>query len=175
MYRRMTAEERTKARSLARSNGTGARERGRISLKEDSMSSRSPEPTGALLKECPVCHAVTFSDMDVCYGCLHVFEGDQGISEKLSMEEVPGERAQSSDRSALPLRTVPCVASPPIVEDVSVGMRQPEGLEREHIVDPSLKADDECVKVMELVIGIRLAQDACDRVSARVEGQSLLS
>lgn len=27
-------------------------------------------------KECPVCHALCFSDMDVCYGCLHRFVGD---------------------------------------------------------------------------------------------------
>lgn len=27
-------------------------------------------------KECPVCHALCFSDMDVCYGCLHRFVDD---------------------------------------------------------------------------------------------------
>ena len=29
------------------------------------------------LKECPVCHARCFADMDVCYGCLHSFVHDE--------------------------------------------------------------------------------------------------
>ena len=29
------------------------------------------------LKECPVCHARCFADMDVCYGCLHSFAHDE--------------------------------------------------------------------------------------------------
>ncbi len=34
-------------------------------------------------KECPVCHALCFSDMDVCYGCLHKFsEEDLRIQEE---------------------------------------------------------------------------------------------
>ncbi len=34
-------------------------------------------------KECPVCHALCFSDMDVCYGCLHKFsEEDPRIREE---------------------------------------------------------------------------------------------
>ncbi len=32
------------------------------------------------LKECPVCHAQCFSDMDVCYGCLNIFK-PQAIEE----------------------------------------------------------------------------------------------
>lgn len=31
------------------------------------------------VKECPVCHSLCFSDMDVCYGCLHQFK--QGSNE----------------------------------------------------------------------------------------------
>lgn len=27
------------------------------------------------MKECPVCGAVCFDDMEMCYGCLHRFEG----------------------------------------------------------------------------------------------------
>ena len=29
------------------------------------------------IKECPVCHARCFADMDVCYGCLHVFSSEE--------------------------------------------------------------------------------------------------
>lgn len=31
---------------------------------------------GVKLKECPVCHAMCFSDMEMCYGCLHSFKED---------------------------------------------------------------------------------------------------
>ncbi len=29
------------------------------------------------MKVCPVCQARCFDDMDVCYGCLHRFDGSQ--------------------------------------------------------------------------------------------------
>lgn len=29
------------------------------------------------MKACPVCHARTFDDADVCYGCMHRYEGQQ--------------------------------------------------------------------------------------------------
>lgn len=29
------------------------------------------------IKECPVCHALCFSDMDTCYGCLHHFSKEE--------------------------------------------------------------------------------------------------
>ena len=32
------------------------------------------------MKECPVCSAVTFDDMDICYGCLHRFSGADAIA-----------------------------------------------------------------------------------------------
>ena len=32
------------------------------------------------MKECPVCSAVTFDDMDICYGCLHRFGGADAIA-----------------------------------------------------------------------------------------------
>lgn len=44
------------------------------------------------IKECPVCHARCFADMDVCYGCLHPFTQDdaqvisQTIKEDLESE-----------------------------------------------------------------------------------------
>lgn len=39
------------------------------------------------LKECPVCHAQCFSDMDVCYGCLNTFK--PGATEDAFDESVP--------------------------------------------------------------------------------------
>lgn len=34
------------------------------------------------IKECPVCHARCFADMDVCYGCLHVFSKRKTVPQK---------------------------------------------------------------------------------------------
>lgn len=30
------------------------------------------------MKTCSVCNATVFDDMDVCYGCMHRFEEDEG-------------------------------------------------------------------------------------------------
>ncbi len=42
------------------------------------ITSQNPEShtTVTALKECPVCHAQCFSDMDVCYGCLNTFRNE---------------------------------------------------------------------------------------------------
>lgn len=31
------------------------------------------------MKTCPVCHARCFDDMDMCYGCLHRFSGEDSL------------------------------------------------------------------------------------------------
>lgn len=38
------------------------------------------------IKECPVCHARCFADMDVCYGCLHVFSEEENCAAKAKVE-----------------------------------------------------------------------------------------
>lgn len=38
------------------------------------------------IKECPVCHARCFADMDVCYGCLHVFSAEENCAAKAKIE-----------------------------------------------------------------------------------------
>lgn len=40
------------------------------------------------MKTCPVCRAVCFDDMEVCYGCLHRFAKDEGQTAPLSCEGV---------------------------------------------------------------------------------------
>ena len=40
------------------------------------------------MKECPICHASCFDDMDVCYGCLHDFTMDDICEEEVQMSEV---------------------------------------------------------------------------------------
>ena len=34
------------------------------------------------MKKCPVCSSRLFEDMDVCYNCLHHFEGNGGIEDE---------------------------------------------------------------------------------------------
>ncbi|MDO4854331.1 MAG: hypothetical protein Q4A43_02780 [Coriobacteriia bacterium] len=44
------------------------------------------------LKKCPVCGSSCFSDMDVCYGCLHRFGSDEaliGVEPKLLSGALP--------------------------------------------------------------------------------------
>lgn len=42
------------------------------------------------IKECPVCHSWCFTDMEVCYGCLHDFTKDQSrISQGSSSKQEP--------------------------------------------------------------------------------------
>lgn len=45
------------------------------------------------MKQCPVCAAMTFDDMEVCYGCLHRF-GEEGAKESVSraLDEADGLR-----------------------------------------------------------------------------------
>lgn len=49
------------------------------------------------VKQCPQCHAWCFSDMDVCFGCLHDFTKDGPSSDRkivgLDAEKMPDETA----------------------------------------------------------------------------------
>lgn len=59
------------------------------------------------IKECPICHARCFADMDVCYGCLHVFSEEEncavgvkdGSSTVLDLLEKPSESTVSKECS----------------------------------------------------------------------------
>lgn len=39
----------------------------------------TPIPEVQDFKICPICGATCFSDMEVCFGCLHHFEGDESL------------------------------------------------------------------------------------------------
>lgn len=47
--------------------------------------SRSEDYETDEYKTCPVCHALCFADMDVCFGCLHHFENER--SSKTELQE----------------------------------------------------------------------------------------
>ena len=58
MYKRMTEQDKTRARR-------------QVLVDEDDRDAFGT-------KECPVCHALCFDDMQTCYGCLHNFAADDG-------------------------------------------------------------------------------------------------
>lgn len=41
------------------------------------------------IKECPVCHARCFADMEVCYGCLHSFTEEENRISAVSTTHIP--------------------------------------------------------------------------------------
>lgn len=45
--------------------------------KEEQMQVRTQQRRSAAIKECPVCHARCFADMDTCFGCLHSFANEE--------------------------------------------------------------------------------------------------
>lgn len=57
---------------------------------------RRQSEKGSEVKECPVCEATTFDDMEVCYGCLHRFDG-RGSGNPLSKATIGGDVLQPFD------------------------------------------------------------------------------
>lgn len=55
----------------------------------ETAGSRSGEPGGNRFacKTCPVCGAVCFSDMEVCYGCLHRFSSQVARAQDAKAEK----------------------------------------------------------------------------------------
>lgn len=41
------------------------------------------------IKECPICHARCFADMEVCYGCLHSFTEEENQTSAIPTEHIP--------------------------------------------------------------------------------------
>ena len=82
------------------------------------------------IKGCPVCHARCFADMDVCYGCLHVF----------SEEENSAASVKDSNSIVLDIQTE--------------GEVNPEV--RMQKTPPSLKDSAAFSQVLEIVISVRV-------------------
>lgn len=47
------------------------------------------------MKECPVCAASTFDDMDKCYSCLHVFSAEE--TGAVSIGDVPADPGAAAE------------------------------------------------------------------------------
>lgn len=80
----------------------------------------TPIPEVQDFKICPICGATCFSDMEVCFGCLHHFEGD----ESLFVDQAPSnthEEQETEEMNEAPL------ASFDHMRDIP-GLKKPEAL-----------------------------------------------
>lgn len=67
------------------------------------------------MKTCPVCHASTFDDAKVCYGCMHRFGEDEEPQGRVGGNGMPSLRDAPSEKDpapALPLAEPPTAARP---------------------------------------------------------------
>jgi hypothetical protein len=64
------------------------------------------------MKECPICHAHCFDDMDVCYGCMHRFVTADAVSQP-SVHAPESEQAVGAQSDLLTI---------PLVEETSARM-----------------------------------------------------
>ncbi len=147
---------------------------GNVPLPKAANGAKELHSTGHRIKECPVCHARCFADMDVCYNCLHPFrqEKQQGFdaavphgrkdfatpigSRRLDgRNEIAREGSSESPRPDL---------SPGSFEDGVLEEPSPVAdscAEAEN--DEADKVSLESGKVLEIVVSISLSQDACLR------------
>lgn len=59
------------------------------------------------MKTCPVCKSRLFDDMDICYGCMYRFEGeDKGEGKTKDKAKAKGEGASSSSVGLSPGKTL---------------------------------------------------------------------
>lgn len=82
------------------------------------------------IKECPVCHARCFADMDVCYGCLHVFSEEENCAAKAKVEsqkQMPlKEKTPSSSENQMVFASTDQIKEADLFEIV-IKVRLPEG------------------------------------------------
>ena len=48
-------------------------------------------------KQCPVCKASVFSDMDTCYKCMYKFDGTETMEKVASVDATPTQRKDKED------------------------------------------------------------------------------
>lgn len=57
------------------------------------------------MKTCPVCKSHVFDDMDVCYGCMHRFEGDGPAAQEEGGAGLPQAAAIGLPQAGMPLQS----------------------------------------------------------------------
>lgn len=157
-----------------------------IPQKEDTRASFSKDQQNNLardlrqgIKECPVCHARCFADMDVCYGCLHVFSSEEQClieyrdsqeSQATSVSKEAKEKAscilEDKGRECSKNR-IPCEVECSVSQVLGNQTANPdlfdqEIIDRETQTPPSLKDQAALGDLFEIVIRVKIPQkDAC--------------
>lgn len=116
------------------------------------------------VKQCPQCHAWCFSDMDVCFGCLHDFTKDEPSSNReiagLDAEKMPDKTANKEVVLGVPKR-VPTLEVLGKADDPLEGERT----KRESDADWRKRRLDECV--FEIAIQVRVPSGSSTKLVSK--------
>lgn len=131
------------------------------------------------IKECPVCHARCFADMDVCYGCLHVFSSEEqclieyrdsqeprvaSVSKEVK-EQTPcilGDQDREYSKNRIPCEVECSVSQVLSNQTANPDLFDQEIIDRETQTPPSLKDQAALGDLFEIVIRVKIPQkDAC--------------
>lgn len=210
MYTKMNAQQATRARrghagvGLAGAadnsqGGVGCTSSNGVAAAQGAAEVDSP----VAMKQCPVCNARCFSDMSVCYNCLHSFGssehqtapqiGKQPVFDAASCGgdpngTVPGWREEDEtvvdDRGLALFGEDVCI--PLLEEESAVGtsfvgaatvpsgkpfgitVNVPEGIPASCACGESKSIRPD--QLMEVIISIKVAQDACSKQGVATEG-----
>lgn len=84
------------------------------------------------IKECPVCHARCFADMEVCYGCLHSFTEEENQISAVSTTRIPISLEVKGNLEESDLK----------VDGVKAGVFESGELNADDLIADNLKMDD---------------------------------
>lgn len=59
-------------------------------------------------KICPICGATCFSDMEVCFGCLHHFEGDESLPTDQTPSDIHEQQEVPCAEQRMKAKSDPC-------------------------------------------------------------------
>lgn len=162
MHKRLTRAEQTSAKVAAR-RGSGR---------------QGDAQKAAGMKTCPCCHAKCFADMEVCYGCLHVFDDEAlPVVAEAARDEARGDEAACDEAlSDAGVRDeAPCDLGAPGTAEARLKSAQASEAPAKKRPSPlgggeglGSRSGVEFVKILELSIGLRIAHDGKGRISAEI-------
>lgn len=128
------------------------------------------------MKECPVCHARCFADMDVCYNCLHAFKEEESplVFPQAQAANASARGLAADDRLRVG-EQASVAGAVPGSSAVTVPYQVGFGTEAEHDVYSNAEASSsdaepdsapDANSVIQILVSISLAHDACTRNGA---------
>ena len=175
MHQKMSFGELPQDEGQHRVDAAPGRERGigDVPPSKPGVETDEARSAGQKVKECPVCHARCFSDMDVCYNCLHSFKRNERCRSDDAVLDVKKGAMPTSSHQHFDDGNKALVR-----ESVAVG--QADSPLDDQGIDALREADElgfsgrsgdgracgstlDLGKVLEIVVSISLSQDACSR------------